>query len=225
MSESPTQLPSQSRRYETVVESLLELVAAQGLAPGDVLPTERDLAERFGVSRSVLRQAFGVLEERGLINTRRGAGRYVRESAGLPTTDARSRMEVASIADVLEARVLLEAQIARLACDRRTSQEASTLTQVASRLEGWDDNVAFHSALAACTHNFMLERMVREQMELSSELHQRDHYTDPDQLQRMRNEHLAIATAVAARDAETAGALMDDHLRSTNRLLYHFDAG
>lgn len=217
-------IPSERRRYETVVDSLLELIEDRGLGPGDAMPTERDLADVFGVSRSVLRQAFGILEDRGLINTRRGSGRYLRDAVGVDTApDARSRVEVASIADVLEARLLLETQIARLACERRTSDEARRLISLAGRLDGWEDNVSFHSALAACTHNFMIERTVRDQINLSRELHQRDHYKDPDQLQRMRNEHLEIARAVAARDSELAEELVRTHLKGTNRLLHQLD--
>lgn len=227
--ENLVRIPTERRRYEAVVDGLLELIEDRGLGPGDAMPTERELAEVFGVSRSVLRQAFGILEDRGLINTLRGSGRYLRdavpsESVGTEAMPgARSRFEVASIADVLEARTLVETQIAMLACERRTSEEAQRLTRVAEQLVGWEDNVAFHLALASCTHNFMLERMVREQMELSSELHQREHYRDPDQLQRMRNDHLEIAWAVTARDTERAEELVRTHLRGTNRLLHQLD--
>lgn len=221
MSEALSHIPSERRRYEAVVDSLLELIESRGLKPGDAMPTERDLADGYGVSRSVLRQAFGVLEDRGLITTRRGSGRYLREAAGGQQGDgARSRMEIASIADVLEARILLESRIAALACDRRTSDEARRLDDAADELNGWADNVRFHAMLASCTHNFMLEKMVRDQMEFSHELHQREHYKDPDQIERMRNEHRAIAAAVIARDAETAERLVGDHLKGTSRLLY-----
>src|ERR1700712_5888528 len=138
-------IPGEPRRFETVVNSILELIEARGLGPGDTLPTERELSEVFGVSRSVLRQAFGILEDRGLINTLRGSGRYLRNTVESDAViEGRSRLEVASIADVLEARMLLESQIVRLACDRRTSEEAQRLTRVAGQLRGWEDNVDFH---------------------------------------------------------------------------------
>jgi GntR family transcriptional regulator, transcriptional repressor for pyruvate dehydrogenase complex len=213
-------VPPERRRYERVVDSLLELIEARGLGPGDAMPTERELAEQFGVSRNVLRQAFGILEERGLLSTLRGSGRYLRDAANPAAADGRSQVEIASIADVLEARILLETQIAQLACERRTSEEAQNLVVLASRLTAWEDNVAFHCAVAACTHNFMLERMVRQQVDLASELHQREHYKDPDQLERMRLEHQAIATAVSARDSAAAKDLVSKHLKGTSRLLF-----
>jgi GntR family transcriptional repressor for pyruvate dehydrogenase complex len=202
------------RRYEAVVDSLLELVEARNLGPGDALPTERELSQLFGVSRNVLRQAFSVLEERGLLRTLRGSGRYLRNVANAHAGEGiRARVEVASIADLLEARTMLESEIAAMACQRRTAEQAQSLVVLASRLTDWEDNVAFHCAVAACTHNFVLERMVRQQLELASELHQRDHYKDPDQLDSMRIEHQAIATAVAARDSATATDLVRRHLR------------
>lgn len=214
------QLPQQRRRYEQVVDSLLDLIDDRGLEPGEAMPTERELSEVFGVSRSVLRQAFGILEERGILSTRQGSGRYLREAKQpAPGEGIRDRMEIASIADVLEARALLETEIARLACDRRTHEEVIRLRDAASRLRGWEDNVTFHQTLASCTHNFMLERMIREQVDLASELHQRDHYNDPDQLKRMREEHKAIAAAVASRDGDLAAELVGSHLRGTNNLL------
>ncbi|MBL1120458.1 winged helix-turn-helix transcriptional regulator [Streptomyces sp. 110] len=66
--------PGSRRLYETVVDSILELVEVRRLRPGDALPADRELSEVFGVSRNVLRQAFGVLEERGLLRIVRGSG-------------------------------------------------------------------------------------------------------------------------------------------------------
>ena len=65
----------------------------------------------------------------------------------------------------------------------------------------------------------MLERMVQEQLDLARELHQRDHYNDPDQLERMRLEHQAISAATTARDAAAAKELVRRHLTRTSALL------
>lgn len=217
-------IPRERRRHEAVVDGLLDLAESQKLRPGDPFPTERRLAERFGVSRNVLRHAFGVLEERGIIRSVRGSGRYLRETPRSPDAEptaggTRGVVEVASIADVLEARELVEVHIAELACDRRTTAEAGELRATATALDDWGDNLAFHLAVAACTHNFALEHLVRQQIELSGSLHQRRHYRDPDQLDRMRADHEAIAAAIAARDRDLAADLVRRHLTRTRRLL------
>lgn len=214
-------VPQARRRYELVVDSILELVETRGLRPHEALPTERELATLFGVSRNVLRQAFGVLEERGLLRTVRGSGRYLRapidDGSGRPAS--RMSMEIASIVDVLEARRLLEVQVVALACERRTAAQAQELKVIARRLTSWEDNFAFHCAIAAATQNFVLERLVSQQAELAGELHQREHYTDADELERMREEHIQIAEAVAARDAPAATRLLQHHLQRTRNVV------
>ena len=129
MTTSALRVPPERRRYERVVDSLLELIEARGLGPGDAMPTERELADLFGVSRNVLRQAFGILEERGLLRTIRGSGRYLRDAPddepSKPLT--RASVEIASLADLFEARALIEVQVAGLACERRTAEQAETL--------------------------------------------------------------------------------------------------
>ncbi len=214
------------RRFELLVDELLELTESRGLHPGDALPAERELAEHFHVSRNVLRQAFGILEERGLLHSIRGSGRYLREAPGTATAlGARDRVELASIADVLEARTLLEVAVAGLACERRTSGEGADLIRQAGHLEAWEDNLAFHCAIASATHNFMFERLVREQAQLAGDLQQRKRYDDPGELQRMRSEHQGIAAAITAREGELAQTLMREHLIRTRRLLVDVQSG
>ena len=215
-------LPQERRRYEAVVDGILELVEARGLQSGQSLPTERELANLFGVSRNVLRQAFGVLEERGLLRTVRGSGRYLRDAPddepSKPLT--RASVEIASLADLFEARALIEVQVAGLACERRTAEQAETLAVVAGRLTTWEDNLAFHCAIAAATHNFVLERLVRQQADLAGKLHQREHYNNPEELDRMRTEHQAIAAAIAARDSALAQHLMQRHLHRARSVVF-----
>lgn len=220
--DSVLHLPQAPRRYEAVVDGILELVETRGLRSGQALPTERELADVFGVSRNVLRQAFGVLEERGMLRTIRGSGRYLRGSSGSDDpaeTVSRSSMEVASIADVLEARRVLEVEVAALACERRTSEEAEHLQVLAGRLKSWADNLTFHTAIATATHNFALEHVVRQQADLAGELNQRQHYEDPAQLELMRGEHVEIAAAILRRDPAAARQLMRSHLEGTRRVL------
>jgi DNA-binding FadR family transcriptional regulator len=173
------------------------------------------------VSRNVARQAFGVLEERGLIRTVQGSGRYLRETfdPGSRGLGVRATVEIASIADVLEARSLLEEQVAALACERRTAEQSRTLAALADRLTSWEDNLAFHCAIAAATQNFVLERLVCQQAELAGELHQRRYYADPGELESMRAEHRTIAAAIAARDSDTARDLVRRHLQRTRHLV------
>jgi len=212
------------RRYETVVDRILDVVESQEILPGQALPTERELAETFGVSRNVVRQAFGVLEERGIIRTRQGSGRFLRTAGishgGTVVSPSKASLEVASIVDVLEARILIEVEVIALACERRSNEQATELLASANQLSGWEDNLEFHAAMAAATQNFALESLVRQQATLAGELHQRERYDDPDALERMRAEHRALAAAIMARDVATARTLAYEHLNHARDLLF-----
>ena len=208
------------RLYVLVAEQLLDFVVREGLDPGAALPPERDLAARMGVSRNVLRQAFRVLEERGLVVTRRGSGRYVREvpAAGAADGTRVEDFEAASIADILESRMVLEDAAVVRACERRTLEEASDLAELARQLVSWDNNRNFHIAVAAATHNFMLTRLVAEQVDLLADLRQREKY-DSASLHEHLEQHQEIAAAIMARDAERARSVVRSHLEFTRRVV------
>jgi GntR family transcriptional regulator, transcriptional repressor for pyruvate dehydrogenase complex len=207
------------RLRDRVVARILGLTRELGLEPGQALPTERELAAKFDVSRNVIRQSFDILEERGLIASRRGSGRYLRtvDQDDRSAQSSPDSLEIASIADILETRSILEEHTVALASQRRTSAELRELARLGAQLETWEDNLNFHVALAAATHNFMLERLVRQQVELSGQLHQREKYDDASELARMRAEHETIVQAVGSRDADLARRLMHDHLRGTRQ--------
>ncbi len=210
------------RLFQDVVSQVMGLISSGELPPGSRLPTERQLTKQIRVSRNVLREAFRVLEERGIILARPGDGRYVRalKSARVPEpTSAVEQLELATIFDILEAREVIETQTVALACSRITPPHVTRLREAAGRTGSWQDNLEFHVSLASATHNYMLERLVREQIELLRDLHQRQHYTARDQSIKLLKEHVQIAEAVIARDAATAKRLMRRHLAHTRRSL------
>ncbi len=81
--------------YQEVVNALYQIIDEQEIKPGDQLPPERELIEQIGVSRNVLREAFHVLEQRGIIISRQGKGRFLRvipqNQSGLTQVDQMSR--------------------------------------------------------------------------------------------------------------------------------------
>jgi GntR family transcriptional regulator, transcriptional repressor for pyruvate dehydrogenase complex len=223
------------RLIDQVLASLLNLIQTSGVSPGDALPRERELAAQLDVSRSMIRQAFRVLEDRGIVDSRQGSGRYLRVASS-QDPDLPHALETASIVDILEARIILERNCVALACERRTAGEAATINQRASTLTSFRDNMAFHVAIASATHNFMLERLVRQQIELADQLDQRGRYDDADAVDAMKDrgvdahradpgralvgalvEHAAIAEAITNRDAAAARELMVVHLQQTSK--------
>jgi GntR family transcriptional regulator, transcriptional repressor for pyruvate dehydrogenase complex len=155
------------RLFEEICGKIRERIAAGALKPGDKLPPERDLAVQFGVSRTVLREALRSLEIAGLVRLHKGAkGGAVILDGG--TALARSFKDMImlgriTIADLTEARVLIEEVIVRQACERATAQDIAALVADVERVEALtasgrigdriEDNVAFYEILAQATHN------------------------------------------------------------------------
>lgn len=214
---APSRKEPRKRLHDTVVDALLQYVENASLKPGEALPPEREFAQTLGVSRNLLRQGFSVLEERGLIVTRQGAGRFLRDTSQpfIGPIKPAQQLELASIADILEARTLIEVEVIGLACQRRTRDEATELISLAGQLTSWEHNARFHQAIAAATHNFMLERVSLGLAEILGDLHQRDYYNSPD----AAREHMDIALAVMHRDEREARELMRQHLTATKQAI------
>lgn len=158
------------RVYEDVIEQIENLILEGNLAPGDVLPTERELAQAFGISRGTLREAFRILEREGLIETRPGGGRFL--SKNLNQVEDKKQIleniERATIIELLEAREIFETGIVELAAARATEQD---IRDIEIAFEKWgkidsdsDDPVnpdqAFHLSIAKATHNVVLVNLI-----------------------------------------------------------------
>lgn len=103
-------------------------------APGEMIPPEPVLAERFGVSRNTLREAIRALTLLGILEPRPGSGTYVRETSVLRASVAR-RIASCSFEQTLEARECLERSAARLAAERRTDEEVRELREGADAID------------------------------------------------------------------------------------------
>ncbi|MCM3342124.1 FadR family transcriptional regulator [Paenibacillus sp. MER TA 81-3] len=158
------------RVYEDVIEQIENLILKGNLAPGDVLPTERELAQAFGISRGTLREAFRILEREGLIETRPGGGRFLNKNLNEAEDKKRimENIERATIIELLEAREIFEIGIVELAAERATDQD---IREIEIAFEKWgkidrdsDDPVnpdqAFHLSIAKATHNVVLVNLI-----------------------------------------------------------------
>jgi GntR family transcriptional repressor for pyruvate dehydrogenase complex len=150
--------------HKEVAEHLSERIISGDLAAGDLIPTERELCETMGVSRTVVREAVKVLESRGLVRIERGRGTIVQEPQAGPLGDTlklllRRRGHV--VEDLLEIRKLLEVGIAGMAAERRTDANLQVMERSIAIMrehpgepEGYiDADVAFHAELARATQN------------------------------------------------------------------------
>jgi DNA-binding FadR family transcriptional regulator len=221
----------QRRLHAHVVDALVPMIASGELAPGSLLPTEPEMSARFGVSRSVVREALRVLGEKGLIEVRHGSGTRVTTPERWDALDPsilgalRGRGSSAAVLhDLLEARAIVECEVAALAAERATQAERDAL-DAALRImrEALDDparfvigDSSFHLTLLRAARNRVLERMTQPMHEL---LQYAQALTDaiPGVLARALGEHEAIAAAVMRRDPDAARNAMREHLQQTQR--------
>lgn len=204
------------------------------IEPGDKLPREVDLAERFGVSRGVARETIRAMEERGLISVRHGKGATVMGEASWNVLDpdvlavileGGRRSQI--LEEYLECRRILEVEVAGIAAERAGPEEVTALGRALegmeqSALEAPDEvaetkfheaDIAFHQALVAATGNRVLGGLV-ERIHAAL-LVARYPLARPEyRLERALPEHRRILEAVAAGDVSEARAAMNDHLET-----------
>ncbi len=218
-----------TRIYAEIVRQIRGLIADGQLKSGDRLPPERDLAERFRVSRTSVREALRALESTGLIEIRAGEGAFVRsisvESLVEPLALViLSQREV--IADLYEARRLLEPPIAALAAQRASPDEVQELTRIldeqAKEVEagrtGLAQDAAFHTAIAHSAHNRAISRIVTTLMDLLTQTREESLQT-PGRPERSHQDHRRILAAIQVRDEAAAQHAMLDHLVGVERLV------
>ncbi|MGC5170094.1 FadR/GntR family transcriptional regulator [Microbacterium sp. DT81.1] len=154
---------------EQLLNRLTESLLGGEFKPGDKLPSERQLSEKYAVSRPVVREAMQRLRERGLIHVAPGSGAYLRESSALDWArplDAAGRPRAATTRQLVEARVMLEQQAASLAARRATAEDIENLelaltafARATTVIERARCDIAFHSLIAKASHNPVIEMM------------------------------------------------------------------
>jgi GntR family transcriptional repressor for pyruvate dehydrogenase complex len=203
-----------SRIYEHIVEQIRALISEGRWAPGDQIPPERELAERFKVSRTSVREALRALEMQGVIDSRQGGGTFVRTAdteALVPPLAAAILRGRTELAEVLEVRELIEPGIARRAAERATAEHTAELELLLQRQRECiadgrpfvDEDTAFHYTLARAADNHILLRLHNVILDLLRESRQ-SYLHVPDRPQTSLRGHEAILGAVKAQDGEAA---------------------
>lgn len=210
---------SSSRLYQSIAAELLRLIKSGELPPGSRLPGERDLAERFGVSRVTVREAEIALEAQGWLSIRTGSGVYVR-----PRVDALGALPDVTAFDVTAARAVIEVETAALAAARITDDEIAELSELlavmadegASDEEAQTADRAFHLAIARVCGNPVVEHCVqviwrmRDELPKVTQAYARVCHHDAADRSR---EHGAVLDALRSRDPSAAREAMRTHFQ------------
>jgi len=214
------------RLSDQLAAALAARVASGDLAPGERLPTEQQLAQAHGVSRTVVREAVHQLKSQGLLRSRQGSGVFVTDGATQRplSFDPTVLESMDAVVQVVEVRRALEGEIAALAAERATRRDVATLRQVlkaidaaaAAGRDGVAEDLAFHQAVARATGNPQFERLLgfleqylREAMRVTrgNEARHRD-FADA-----VRAEHLSLVDAIARGDAAAARRAAVRHMQ------------
>ena len=231
MSDEPARvsLERASRRKlsETVAEQLMD--AFKDLPPGTKVPSERELTKDLGVGRSTVREALNGLAVLGMLEIRHGQGAFIAEASsdGAPAGSApaplAAALERGVTREFIEARLLVETQVARLAAERRTDEdlkqiEAALIVQEKSLgADNLDATLSvatsFNMLLAEAAHNEILAAMIHVFMDPMKErgpkLYALPGFGDWD-----LKEHTGIYEAVRDQDADLAAERMREHIEA-----------
>lgn len=217
-------LKREERLSDRVAKRLEELIVGGVLKTGQRLPPERELAEMFGVSRTVVREATHNLTAKGLLEVRPGSGSYVSGPSTDSVTESlslllRSMEGGLFVEDLHEVRRVLETAIATRAAERATDEDILDLEVTLRRMEEAegdseaiaDLDVEFHRALAVAAHNPLFIILLESIGELLLAI-RRMAFQAPETFHKARYHHRDILEKVKSRDPHQAREAMSAHL-------------
>lgn len=206
---------------DTIALNLEERVLSGELAAGDRLSSERQLALEFGASRPMVREALRSLIERGLIEVEPGRGAFVRRDTGprrFQPLDLEYRRRGTTARQLAEARLMLETEAVALATAHADAGDLAAIAVALERLESSPtpldrirNDLAFHAALVAASHNPLIETMFVSIQGLSVELMVRSE-GDPEIVRKGAPYHRIAYEAIRDRDPIAARAAIQAHL-------------
>lgn len=219
------------RLPEVVATEVEQAILRPAFAIGDRLPSEQQLADQFGVSRNVVREAFKLLQERGLIMITNGSGAFVAQPTSEPTSNALSRYlrltgATASRASLYETRRILEGANAHLAAERADVSDIAALADCVARmrehsgsLERWAQaDLEFHLTLARATHNpfqcVLLEPLIDQLRDVIAE-----GYLTPGAVATGLSAHAHLLEHIQHGDAQGAYTIIIRHLHDSEAMV------
>jgi GntR family transcriptional repressor for pyruvate dehydrogenase complex len=231
----------------TVVESIIDQFVAQirdgRLTPNEKLPSERELIQMLGVSRSSVREALQSLVAMGLVEIRQGKGAFVRDP--LPQLDLNGnfdtyprRLQQEMRRQLNEARLVLEQGIITLAAQKSDEPGKTHLRQIldnywssgglAAEVVDWESHDQIHLTIAQAAGNQFLVQILRTLLDMVPD-HLREigaRYGSPEEIDRRleadRHIHMQLCEAIILGDAESARYWMQQHARQEQEIIDRF---
>lgn len=221
---------NKSRLHQEVISRIKELIAQGCYKPGDKLPSNRELAENFSVSRAVIAEAMALLEVMGIVKIKPGSGTYVnnRNKEGIEQEVLNFLLTSKKflLDDLNELRFILEPEIAKLAAEKRNDADIAKMRDIlrvmeekAARNENvTDESMNFHLLLAKSAQNQIIVRILVNLHIILRESRDAT-LTRKERPKLAVKEHMAILEAVIEQDGDKAKRLMKKHLEELPRFL------
>jgi GntR family transcriptional regulator, transcriptional repressor for pyruvate dehydrogenase complex len=231
MAETETLIRPVSRATlpQEIVKALTDLIMKRVWKPGDLIPSEKELAVRFQVGRSTIREAVKSLVVLGVLEARAGEGSFVRE----PTSELLSGafrwgllLSEGNLDDFVDVRVLIEVECARRAAVNKTLDLVSQLDRTINEMRAepmnhgafMDSDTRFHLAIAHAARNPIFETVGSTIQSIVRIWYPKTYYI-PETKERTIAEHRAIADGVAWGDVDAAGKAMRAHITAAGQRL------
>jgi DNA-binding FadR family transcriptional regulator len=214
-----TELIQKRNLYEVVAERLVQDLVDQRLSPGDLVPTEKALTERYGVGRSSVREGLRMLESHGIIRMT-PKGQYVvadHSSALAPSLQLLVSIGHASVEDITELRSFLEVRAAELAAERRSGEDLEAIGEAIDRMEASLEgsrqemlaaDLTFHVAVSAATGNPAIHAVSLGLRKVLEDALAESYWAADKAVA----QHRLILAAISDRDVAEAGRQMREHL-------------
>jgi GntR family transcriptional regulator, transcriptional repressor for pyruvate dehydrogenase complex len=225
---SQTPLASQ-RLYEQMAQRIRNQIVAGELTAGDKLPNERTLAEQFGVSRTVVREAIKTLKQEGLVEVQAGLGTFIVDDTGAAFTQSFGLLlsvgnKKTHLLDIVEIREILEPEIAAMAAVHASPDDIEALERALMLMDAHMEDISkyakedhsFHLVLAHASGNAILPYLMASIVDLLQELRERIALVQGAR-ERGQAHHRLILKAIKQQDAAAARAAMQDHLRQVRQ--------
>ncbi len=217
---------------QKIIAKLRDLIEYKNLEPGDKLPSERMLSEKFGVSRSNIREAIQKLEFYGILYSKPQSGTFIAEIGRVAMSGMMEDilgLEEPDFKSLVETRILLELKTVRLAALRRTDEDLETLqaalnayrNKVLNKEDAVEEDLLFHLAIAKASKNSSMNTFM---LIITPEIitnFEKYHVCDSNQSFIGIQEHENIFQAIKDQNPKKAKEMMKVHFKVLYQYCYH----
>jgi len=225
------------RLFEEIIIAIEQFIREENIQPGERLPSENELAAIFNVSKTAVREAMSVLNANGIIETRPGAGIFLKDIQGETIVNrvTVNLMEKAQLQEILEFRRGLEVEATALATLRGTDEDFLKIKQAHENLVaanqagriGVREDYLFHYSIILASHNSIYKDVfdaVSEKLEEGIRISKMQSMQIPGRFTQGYKEHEEIINSLLLRDPELAAKAMRNHLvRNEKKIWSNFN--